>query len=165
MPATQLAFAFHQTMRPHMPRRTATPPVRRAIPRDFETRYLELGLKGCCEHYGAWNRTVRRWLEILGRDRLRARRLELVQARRKAAAATKIDFTQLRRTEARRRAVCSNEPMPPADVIRDAAHYLRTPSGGRNLVCPSGYGDWFVGSVRVTPQDLVRRAKAKGFVG
>lgn len=147
-----------------MPRRSAQPP-RRPMPRDFEARYLELGLKGCAEHYGAWNRTVRRWLEMLGRDRMRARRLEMLQARRKAAKAERVDLDRLRRTEARRRVVTSSEPMPPLEIIRDAAHFLRTPKGGRNLVCPSGQGDWFVGSVRVTPQDLVRRAKQKGFVG
>lgn len=138
---------------------------RRSIPADLEQRYLELGLKGCVEHYGAWNRTVRGWLEMIGRDRLRARRLELLKARRRKAEAERININALRQAEARRRIVTSTEPMPSPETIRDAAHFLRTPKGGRNLVCPSGQGDWFVGSVRVTPQDLVRRAKAKGFVG
>jgi hypothetical protein len=146
--------------------RTSQPPA------DLAERYLELGLKGCAEHYRAWNRTVRRWLEQVGREQLRAQRMARLmqqrtidaERRRQSRSTPYAKRMALRQAEARRRRVCSAEPMPPAEVISAAAHFLRTPCGGRNVVCPSGHGDWFIGTVRVTAQDLLRRAKAKGFV-
>ena len=134
----------------------------RPIPPDLIERYLELGLKGCAAHFRARHETVARWLSVFGRDELRRLRMQQVRAKRQRAANFK-SRQALHRAESRRRAVCSTEPMPPAHVVSAAAHFLRTPPGGRNMVCPSGHGDWFVGSVRVTPQDLVRRAVARGF--
>ena len=145
------------------------------IPADLIERYLDLGHKGCADHYEVHHSTCRRWLDQVLTPELRAQRLAIVKQRQiEGLARYRLMMRRqasyrarqaVAKAEARRRAVCANEPMPTDDVLRSAAHYLRTPIGGRHVVCPSGHGDWFVGSVRVTPQDLVRRARARGFQG
>lgn len=143
-------------------------------PADLIERYLDLGHKGCADHFNVHHSTARRWLNEVLTPELIEQRMAIVRQRQHDGLtryrlmlrrqANYRSRQAMSRTEARRRAVCASEPKPDAETIRAAAHYLRTPMGGRHVVCPSGHGDWFVGSVRVTPQDLVRRAKAKGFV-
>jgi hypothetical protein len=42
----------------------------RKRPEDFETAYVALGQVGCENRYGAHRRTIHRWLEECGRERL-----------------------------------------------------------------------------------------------
>jgi hypothetical protein len=140
----------------------------RPCPPDFDEMYVLLGPKGLPEHYQAWNRTIRRWSEERGRDRLkelRNRHLAKVNEERRAKRVKSVAYR--RREAAAKRAaktVRSAEPMPTAETLRAAAHFLRHPRNGGFMVSPSGLGDWFLGSVRVTPQEIVRRAEARGFV-
>ncbi|WP_426163066.1 hypothetical protein [Sandarakinorhabdus sp. DWP1-3-1] len=140
---------------------------RRPIPPDFEAMYIELGPKVLPEHYSASNRTVRRWSEEAGRSRLRAERAAVLAAiwevKRERACKTAKKRANIAMAERRRRALSASEPAPDPDILRAAAHYLRIPQNGGHRVSPSGEGDWFIGAVRVTAQDLIRRATVRGF--
>jgi len=56
----------------------------RPVPRGFPEAFVELGWGGIEEHFHAHSRSIRRWLDVCGRDELRARRAEYVRRQREA---------------------------------------------------------------------------------
>jgi hypothetical protein len=58
---------------------------RRSRPADFEQRFIELGWELTPVHYGVHHRSIHRWLDECGKDRLIAARSAFVRAAREAA--------------------------------------------------------------------------------
>ena len=55
----------------------------RQVPPDFPEQFVRLGWGGIEKHYHAHARSIKRWMEICGRDGLRQQRAEFVAKRRK----------------------------------------------------------------------------------
>jgi hypothetical protein len=140
-----------------MPRPAAPPKPLRACPDDFDATYVAYGYDECEMIFRAAPMTVRRWLLERGAGRLRKLRAEFVARQRAAKRALK--------------AMPKKKPTPvvrdgiavPAAILAEAANFLRTMRNGGWFVAPTGRGDWWLGTMRKTPAQIVEFAAARGW--
>lgn len=129
------------------------PPPRRC-PADFDIIFVELGRLDCEPWYRASRRTVNRWLDERGKQRLIDLRAAFIRHQRAMlwAAGHRL-IVPVRQIDA------------PIDVelVRMAAHYLRQSRNGGWLVAPHEFGGWWVGTNRGSSAELVATAVRKGF--
>lgn len=123
----------------------------RPVPDNFVEVFLDRGWDGLQYIFRTHNSTIARWVREAGGDELRARRAAAVQARRQKNKNVPI--------QAIAPIECRHDP----EVIRDAAHFLRHPRNGGWIVAPTNQGDWRVGSMRKSGDDIVAMARNRGF--
>lgn len=126
----------------------------RPVPEDFEVVFVEQGRVECEAWYRARRTTIDRWLEESGKQRLidkRAAFVKFLRAQRKAP----------KPVERPRRAM-DRRKVPPA-LVRRAANFLRCVRNGGWVVAPTPEGDWWVGTRRRSPAELVDMASQRGF--
>jgi hypothetical protein len=126
----------------------------RPCPEDFEVIFVEQGRLACETWYGASRLTVNRWLIERGKSRLIAKRAEFVRFQRE----------QLHPQSAVRETVA----VRPIDVhlhalAKEAASFLRVSRYGGWMITETGDGDWRVGTVRKTADELIAMAERQGF--
>lgn len=141
------------------------PPVR-PCPDDFDVIFVEQGRDQCESWYRASRRTVNRWLEERGKGRLIKARTAYVAHQR----AQGVWLTRSTRMVEHREVQTSARSQPVRDrrkvsftLARHAAHHLRIVRNGGFIVSPTGKGDWWVGTKRLSPAQLVDLAEEKGF--
>jgi hypothetical protein len=141
------------------------PPLR-SCPDDFDVIFVEQGRDGCEAWYRARRETVTRWLEERGKVDLIAARKAYVSHQRKAGEwitrqtrmVTHQDVRPKRKTGPVR-----DKRTVSFTLARHAAQHLRIVRNGSFIVSPTGEGDWWVGSRRLSAAQMVDLAKAKGF--
>lgn len=125
----------------------------RPCPEDFDAVFVEQGRFDCEEWYRASRMTINRWLIERGKKRLIELRAEFIQKQRDAGRDVRED---------------DNRELPTIDdrlyaVAREAAHFLRTSRYGGWTISPGPDGDWRVGTVRKTCEELITMAERQGF--
>lgn len=138
----------------------------RDCPADFEAMFVNLGRFDCEEHYRARRDTITRWLVERGKDRLiRARAALVADLRAKGEWMTrqtnlighhKINVVSIRMSIRDEREVSDA-------VARHAARHLQIMRNGGMIVIPTGNGDWWVGSKRLSAAQLLDLARGRGF--
>ena len=132
----------------------------RPCPNDFEQQFICLGRPACVEHYGTWRKTVDRWLEECGKERLIELRAAHVRQQRIEARIGKRKAAQVRALEVQTLAALA---IPDPLVAALAADYLRRVCNGGWHVSRTQHGDWWVGTVCRSPASLVAMAERHGF--
>lgn len=124
----------------------------RACPVDFAETFIREGWRGVEAKYGFHTRINRRCIEEAGGEELiRKRRAYMAQVRR------------LRKSIQHRHETV--EPrQPTAPEVRAAIAFLRSREGGAWLITATGVGDFYFGATRLTGEEIVVRARRKGFV-
>lgn len=141
-------------------------PPQRACPDDFDVIFVEQGRDACEPWYRASKKTVNRWLEERGKTRLIKARATFVSHQR---AGGKWITRQTRMVEhkdvrvKRRSGPVRDRRKVSFIVARHAAQHLRIVRNGGYIVSPTGDGDWWVGSRRISAAQMVDLAEAKGF--
>jgi hypothetical protein len=128
------------------------PPLRQCPP-DFEVIFVEIGRVEVETWYRASRRTINRWLLERGKRKLINLRAAYVRRQRLMAAKGKPLPTAA--------AVNGREVDP--DLARLAAEHLRRPRNGGWMVSQSKFGDWYVGIVRRSAEQMLEMAERKGF--
>lgn len=124
-----------------------------ACPIDFAETFIREGWRGVEAKYGFHTRTNKRCIEAAGGDELiRLRREHLAQVRK------------LRKSIQHRHQVSEPPQIVPADV-RSAINFLRSREGGSWLITATGAGDFYFGAIRISGDQIVERAKGKGWKG
>jgi hypothetical protein len=142
------------------------PPPLRPCPDDFDVIFVEQGRVGCESWYRARRSTINRWLEERGKKRL-------IDARAAFVAHQRANGRWLTRSS---RLVECRAPKPqratgtirdkrkvPVLVARHAAQFLRVNRNGGYIVSPTPTGDWWVGSRRLSPAQMLDLARGRGF--
>ena len=140
-----------------MPLASTPPKAPRPCPDDFDATYIAYGYDECEVIFRAAPMTVKRWLLERGAERLRKARAEFVARERAAKRALK--------------AMPKKKPTPvvrdgiavPAEILSEAANFLRTMRNGGWFVAPTGRGDWWLGTMHKTPAQIVEFAAARGW--
>lgn len=132
-----------------------TPRPLRPCPPDFDAAYIAYGYDECEAIFRAAPMTVKRWLLERGSERLRAARAEYVRQERRARAEA--------RAGRKPPAVVRDGIDVPPPLVSEAANWLRTMRNGGWFCAPTGNGDWWLGTNRRTPAQIVEYATAKGF--
>lgn len=133
------------------------PKTPRPCPDDFDATYIAYGYDECEMIFRAAPMTVKRWLLERGAERLRKARAEFVARERAAKRALK--------------AMPKRKPTPvvrdgiavPAEILAEAANFLRTMRNGGWFVAPTKRGDWWLGTMHKTPAQIVEFAAARGW--
>lgn len=126
--------------------------VVRPRPSDFWSVYVDVGKPGCEAHYRAHWKTVDRWVEEVGKNKLRAARAEKVAERRAKRNAAKVEAPKP-----------LTDPCPPdPDDLMAAVRYLQSNANGGWRVGIAEDGRYFVGRNIVFGSEVVERALAKG---
>jgi hypothetical protein len=128
--------------------------------------FVEQGRVGCESWYRASRKTVNRWMQERGLQRLINLRAAYV-ARQRAAGQWMTRSTKLvEHREVRE----SPQSKPVRDrrkvsftLARHAAQHLRIVRNGGFIVSPTGKGDWWVGSRRLSAGQMLDLAVSKGF--
>lgn len=140
----------------------------RTPPADFERTFIELGREQCAVHYRCRRSTINAWLEQSGRARLVELRAAHVRAIREQGLAIKnstIGPSIIARYQPRTinpERIRDDRFVTPA-LARQAAQFLRCVRNGGWIVSIASNGDWWVGSRRRSPADMVDFAVSKGF--
>lgn len=141
------------------------PPLR-PVPGDFDVIFVEQGRDACEPWYRASKKTVSRWLEESGKDELIAARKAYVSHQRSKGEW----ITRQTRMVTHQEVHASSTSRPVRDrrkvsfiVARHAAQHLRIVRNGGFIVSPTGEGDWWVGSRRYSPAQMLDLARSKGF--
>lgn len=127
----------------------------RPCPDDFDIIFVERGRLACEDWYKASRLTVNRWLIERGKTRLINKRAEFVRYQREQEAAT-------------RTIPAPHGDTAPIDdelheVAAEAASFLRiTRYGGWTITSGPG-GQWLVGTVHKTSDELIAMAERQGF--
>lgn len=131
------------------------PPLRKR-PDDFEIIFVEIGRIDCEVFYRAARITVDRWLDETGKERLlELRRAFVARQRRQAKEGKPPRITPTKpKLDRRKVSLC---------MQRHAAQHLRSVRNGGWIISPTGKGDWWFGSKRISPGMLLDMAVAKGF--
>lgn len=141
-------------------------PPPRKCPADFRVIFVEQGRLECEAWYRASRSTVNRWLEECGEKALIAARAAYVAHQRAAGEwmtrSTKLVTHREVRTVAKSQPVRDRRKVSDR-VAREAARFLRTVRNGGFIVSPTGKGDWWVGSRRLSPAQMLELATRKGF--
>jgi hypothetical protein len=128
-------------------------------PADFEERFITIGRLQCEEYYQVGRLRINDWLKERGEERLIAARANYVREQRSSKARERrmkreVGFI-LKQTYPVRG--------PSLTLAREAAQFLRAIRNGGWIVSPAPNGMWFVGARKMTAEEMVRRAVAKGF--
>jgi hypothetical protein len=128
-------------------------------PADFEERFITIGRLQCEEYYQVGRLRINDWLKERGEDRLIAARANYVREQRSSKARERrmkreVGFI-LKQTYPVRG--------PSLTLVREAAHFLRMVRNGGWIVSPAPNGMWFVDRRKLTADELVKMAAAKGF--
>lgn len=150
-------------------RTTATKPGPKApfrrCPEDFDVIFVEQGRIACESWYRASRITVNRWLDERGKRRLIQLRADYVASLRSAGKwitrSTKM-INERPKAVSRLASIRDRRKVSP-QLARHAAHFLRVRRNGGWIVSPTPQGDWWVGSTRRSPAQLVDLAVARGF--
>jgi hypothetical protein len=141
-------------------------PPPRSCPDDFEVIFVEQGREGCEAWYRARKTTITRWLEERGKERLIAARRDYVAHQRGAGEW----ITRQTRMVVHKDVRAKPKSAPVRDrrrvsftLARHAAQHLRIVRSGGFIVSPTGDGDWWVGTRRMSAAQLVDLAVGKGF--
>lgn len=141
------------------------PPLR-PCPDDFDVIFIEQGRDSCEPWYRASKKTVSRWLEERGKARLIAARKDYVSHQRSKGEWITRQTRMVTHQEARARPAAA----PIRDrrkvsfiVARHAAQHLRVVRNGGFIVSPTGEGDWWIGSRRLSAAQMLDLAQSKGF--
>ncbi len=137
----------------HCAKHKGRPPQRRC-PDDFDVIFVEIGRLDCENWYRASRITVNRWLAERGKARLIKLRAEFVEHLRRQARMPKAAPANPRCIDRRR--------VDPA-LAQMAANHLRSSRNGGWMVSANENGDWWVGTVRRSPAELLSIAERKGF--
>lgn len=139
--------------------------IDRPIPADFEQTFIALGREQCAEHYRCRKTIITAWLDQAGKDRLIEARANYVQAMREQGRWLTRKDPLIARHQPRRTIAeqIRDQRQVPSTLARRAAHYLRSVRNGGWIVSQAPNGDWWVGSRRRSPADLVDFAVSKGF--
>lgn len=123
----------------------------RACPANFADVFIRGGWAAVRTEFGLNVKTEKRCLEEAGGDDLRRRRREyLASVRRLRQSIQHVH----------------EEPEPvqvTTEEVRAAISFLRSREGGGWLITATGRGDYYLGATRAAGEDLVERAKRKGF--
>jgi hypothetical protein len=141
------------------------PPLR-ACPDDFDVIFVEQGRDGCESWYRASRKTVNRWMNERGAKRLIDARAKFVAHQRAngqwITRQTRLVETRVVNSTPRLQAIRDRRKVT-FTVARHAAQYLRTARYGGFIVSPASNGDWWVGSRRLSPAQMLDLARSKGF--
>jgi len=141
------------------------PPLRKC-PDDFDVIFVEQGRDGCESWYRASRKTVNRWMNERGAKRLIGARAAFVAHQRAngqwMTRSTRLVETRVVRRTARLQAIRDRRKVDPT-VIRHAAQYLRVVRHGGFIISQAQNGDWWVGSRRLSPAQMLDLALSKGF--
>ena len=141
-------------------------PPPRPVPDDFEVIFVEQGRDGCVGWYRAHKTTVTRWLIECGKKRLIDNRAAFVKHQRAngkwLTRSTKLVEHREIRTQPHSQPIRDRRRVS-FTLARHAAQHLRIVRNGGFIVSPTGKGDWWVGTKRLSPAQLVDLAKSKGF--
>jgi hypothetical protein len=141
------------------------PPLR-ACPDDFDVIFVEQGREACEPWYRASRKTVDRWLRERGIERLIKARAAYVAHQRAAGqwitrSTRMVEAQPVKRTP-RLIAIRDRRKIHPT-VVRHAAQFLRISRNGAYIISPAQNGDWWLGTKRLSPAQLVDLAVSKGF--
>lgn len=124
-----------------------------ACPIDFADTFIREGWRGVEAKYGFHTRTNKRCIEAAGgEDLVRQRREYMNRVRR------------LRKSVQHRHETIEPPQIVP-DHVRGAIVFLRSREGGSWLITATGVGDFFFGATRLTGDEILERAKRKGWKG
>jgi hypothetical protein len=150
---------------------TASPPPKgrpplRACPDDFDVIFVEQGRDWCESWYRASKKTVTRWLEERGKAKLIKKRAEYVAHQRSQGQWITRQTPLVEHRQVR--VIVSRVPIRDRRKVsftlaRHAAQYLRTVRNGGYIISPTSNGDWWVGSKRLSPAQMLDLATRKGF--
>ena len=133
------------------------PKTLRPCPDDFDATYIAYGYDECEVIFRAAPMTVKRWLLERGAERLRKARAEFVARERAAKRALKA-MPKKKPTQVVRDGIAV-----PAEILSEAANWLRTMRNGGWFVAETGRGDWWLGTMHKTPAQIVAFAAARGW--
>lgn len=142
------------------------PPPPRQCPPDFDVIFVEVGRKDCEGWYRASRVTIDRWLKERGKKRLiKARAAFVSHERSKGTWITRQSrLVEERKPKPARKSVpVRDRRKVKSSLARLAAQHLRILRHGGWIVSPTGQGDWFVGSRRVSAGALLAYAQTRGF--
>ena len=136
--------------------RPAPPAPRPPRPRpdDFAAAYIAFGYDECEVIFRASLPTIKRWIREAG-PALRAARAEYVRQERLAKRKAGPPASAF--------APAVDDVAVDAGVLSEAANWLRTMRNGGWFCAPTGQGDWWLGTNRRTPAQIVDFAARKGF--
>ncbi|WP_066770049.1 hypothetical protein [Sphingobium sp. CCH11-B1] len=120
-------------------------------PVDFAETFIREGWRGVEAKYGFHTRTNKRCIDEAGGE-------ALIQQRREYLAKVR----RLRKSIQHRHQVTEPAQIVP-ESVRSAIAYMRGREGGSWLITATGAGDFFFGAIRLTGDEIVERAKRKGW--
>jgi hypothetical protein len=141
------------------------PPLRK-VPDDFDVIFVEQGRDGCESWYRARKTTITRWLEERGKERLIKARAAYVAHQRAngqwMTRSTRLVETHVVNRTPRLQAIRDRRKVNPT-IVRHAAQYLRIIRNGGFIISQAQNGDWWVGTRRLSPAQMLDLALSKGF--
>ncbi|MGJ0508912.1 MAG: hypothetical protein ACR652_17650 [Methylocystis sp.] len=142
-------------------------PPPRPVPDDFDVIFIEQGRDQCESWYRASKRTVNRWLDERGKERLIAARADYVKHQRGngrwiTRSTRMVEHREIRALSVRAAPIRDRRKVS-FTVARHAAQYLRIRRNGGWIVSPAGKDEWWLGTRRVSAAQMVDLAKSKGF--
>jgi hypothetical protein len=125
----------------------------RPCPEDFDVIFVEQGRVECETYYGASRLTVNRWLIERGKSRLIAKRAEFVRFQRDKLHPEEVSVD------------VNDQPIDQElfAIAREAASFLRVSRYGGWTITATPRGDWLVGTVHKTSDELIAMAERQGF--
>lgn len=124
----------------------------RVCPADFAAVFIRGGWAAVRAEFGLNTKTERRCLEECGGEDLRRKRQRYLAKLRKERRAI------------RKRHEQPEPAQPTTGVLRAAVDFLRSRDGGGWLITATGKGDYYFGAIRIDPDELIDRARRKGFM-
>jgi hypothetical protein len=139
----------------------------RECPADFDAVFVSIGRLDCEEFYRARRDTITRWLTESGKCRLiNARAAYVADLRAKGEWITRgtkmVAHREINPIKITVQRGTSDKQVHP-EVARQAAQHLRVMRNGGLFVSPIGYGEWWVGTRRLSAADMVDLARNRGF--
>lgn len=123
----------------------------RACPADFAETFIREGWRGVEAKYGFHTRINKRCIaEAGGEDLIRRRREYMAQVRKL-------------RKSIQHRHETTEPPQIVPESVRSAITFMRGRDGGSWLITATGVGDFYFGATRLTGEQIMERAKRKGW--
>lgn len=117
--------------------------------------FLQLGRLACQDHFKASRRMIDAWLRQIGKK-------GLIESRSEAGARLRRKSRPLSSAVRRMQIVEDSRPANPR-IAAAAAQHLRIVRNGGWIVSRTQFGDWRVGTRRLSAHQLIEMAVAKGF--
>ena len=125
---------------------------RKPCPPGFAEVFIVGGWRGVEAAFGSRTDCNKRWVQECGGDKLKARRLEYLAARQY--------YRALMRQKPRKLAARKSITSP---AVHTAIEILRSLEGGSWPISETGQGDYYFGATRQTGEQLIDRARRRGF--